>query len=210
MSGIDQLVSTAESEVQTVQVRAEQIVNEIKKSMPSHLKEMADKIVYDTIEENPKVVTDLGNKVKDLKKQIANLERTFPDEVSKKLDNIEWAHKRDIGAEKEKYLIKDTLKKETEMALNNAGCLVLGKLGSLLIENNLAKQSENSYWETKNHGISFRYGMGFYSSIEKTKFIKDKDRYISIINEYVEMLIKLEAARNNKKKTEARKFWDEA
>lgn len=212
ISEIDQLVFAAESEVQAIQARAEQIVNDMKKSMPSHLEEMANKIVSNTIEENPKGVTDLGDQVKDLKKQIANVIATFPNEVSTKLDSIvKWAHKQSIGAEKEKYRVKDTLTNETTTTINNVGRLILGKIGSLLIQNKLAKLSNNSYWKTENSSsIIFSYGMGFYCSVEKTKFIKDEERYISIIDEYVKALIKLDTARDNKNKAEARKFWDEA
>ncbi len=212
ISEFDHLVLAAESEVQAIQARAEQIVNDIKKSLPSHLEEMANKIVSNTIEENPQGVTDLGGQVKDLKKQIAIVIATFPNEVSTKLESsIKWAHKQSIGAEKEKYRVKDTLTKETTMALNNVGCLILGKIGFLLIQNKLAKLSDQSYWKSENSSsIIFRYGMGFYSSVENTKFSKDEDRYISIIDEYVKALVKFDTARDNKNKAEARKIWDEA
>jgi hypothetical protein len=212
ISELDQLVLAAESEVQAIQTRAEQIVDDLKKSMPSHLEEMANKIVSNTIEENPKGVTDLGDKVKDLKKQIVNVTATFPNEVSTKLDsNVKWAHKQSNGAEKETYKLKDTLTKEMTTAINDIGRLILGKIGSLLIENKVAKLSDRSYWKTENSSsVIFSYGMGFYHQLEKTKFQKDEERYISIIDEYVKALKKLDTARDNKNKAEARKFWDEA
>lgn len=211
ISEIEQLVIAAESEIQAIQAHAEQIVNDIKKSMPSHLDEMANKIVSNTIEENPKGVIDLGDKVKDLKKQIANVKATFPNEVSTKLDsNIKWAHKQSISAAEETYKLKDTLTKETTTAITNVGCLILGKIGSLLIENKLANLNDRSYWKTGNsNSVIFSYGMEFYYQSEKTKFQKDIERYISIIDEYIKAQKKLDAARDNKNKAEARKFWDE-
>ena len=212
ISELDQLVLAAESEVQAIQSRAEQIVDDLKKSMPSHLEEMAKKVVSNTIDENPKDVTDLGDKVKDLKKQIADVIATFPSEVDTKLNsNVKWAHKQSIEAGKEAYRLKDTLAKETTTAINDVGRLILGKIGSLLIEYKLAKISDRSYWKTENSSsVMFGYGIGFYHNLEKTKFQKDEERYISIIDEYVKALKKLETARDNKNKAEARKFWDEA
>ena len=212
ISELDQLVLAAESEVQAVQSRAEKIVDDLKKSMPSHLEEMTNKIVSNTIDEDPKAITALGDKVKDLKKQIANVIATFPDEVNTKLDSsVKWAHNQNMGKEKETYKLKDTLTKETSSSINDVGRLILGKIGSLLIEYKLAKISDRSYWKTENSSsVLFSYGLGFYNHPEKTEFQEAKERYISIISEYVTALKILDTARDNKNKAEAKKFWDEA
>lgn len=210
ISEIEKLVFAAESEIQGIQGRAEQIVDDIKKSMPSHLKDMAKKIVSNTIEQNPKGVLDLGEKVNDLKKQIENALISFENEISAKLDsNIKWAHKQSIR-EEETYRLKDALTKETIMSVTNVGCVILGKVGSLLIENKLTVINNSSYWKIGDgNKVMFSYGMEFYHYSEKTKFIKDIERYISIIDEYIKAQKKLNTARDNKDKAEARKFWDE-
>ncbi|MHC1782478.1 MAG: hypothetical protein AB9891_06910 [Anaerolineaceae bacterium] len=212
ISEFDQLVLDAESEVQAIQARAEKMVCDLKDTMPNHLEEMANQVVLNTIDGNPNAIIALGDKAKDLKKQIANVTATFPDEVNTKLDsNVKWAHKQYIGQEKNDYRLKDTLVKQTSSSIHDVGRLILGKIGVLLIEHGLAKISKDSYWKTeRGNSIMFSYGLGFYHFSQTSEFQKTEQRYISIIDEYVTALKNLDVARENKNKAEAKKFWDEA
>jgi len=209
----DQLVHAAELQVQGIQSRAEKIVDDLKRYMPDHLKEMVNKIVSNTIDENPESVISLGDELKHLKKEISEKIAAFPKEVSTYLDtNVSWAHKKNIEKEKDIFLLKDKLIKETLNSLNDVGSLILGTVGSLFIKYKLAHIAANSYWKTGtgSSSVMFSYGLDFYHHSEKTDFQVAREKYNLIVGEYIEAVKRLETARGNKNKAEANKFWDEA
>ena len=207
----NKLVQDAELKIQQIRSEAETLVTQIKEYMPIHLTEMANRVVKNTIEENSEPIKKLGEKIKDLKKEISDVIAGFPNEVDKNSINVKWAHTKEIDEKKEAYTLKDTFKKETSSSLSGITQLILGMIGSVFIKYEISKLDNNSYWKKEySSSILFSYGMDFYHHGEKTEFQLYREKYDYLTSKYIDAMKELTTAISNRNKADANKLWDEA
>ena len=209
LSNHDKAINKAEQEVARIKQSAENIVKEFKQVTQAFLTGFANYIVNRSVTEKPDVVTSLeSGKRNELKKAIAEIVATFPDESNKRIENIAWAHRTAIeGNLESNYGIPRSLHKKTMDLVDGEIRQLIGKIGSLLIKYGLA--NADGEWQSKGGSVQYAYGLPDHEGIPSGAELRSlKFKYSTIMEELVKATKELQKAEQNKKVSEAKSLWE--
>ena len=163
----DEAISKAQQEVNRIKQTAENLLSSFQQVMQTYLTEFSDYVVNQAVTDNPDVVTSLGEKRSELKKTIAEIVNTFPDECAKRIASVEWGHRANIqgGAEIDTFSVPRTLQVKTNSSIDGEIRQLAGKIGSLLIKYGLAKSGNE--WQSNSGNIYYAYGLPDHNGTSK-------------------------------------------
>lgn len=210
----DKAIQQAETELDKVRQKTEEIVAEFKKIIPEFISGWATYLVDSYITKHTDTVKDLGiQKIGLFKKKLLKFNQTLPNTAEERLEAIKWVHRFDIPQNENDSNSPHSyeLNKHANLALDEIIRELIGQVGALLIEYGFTKAGQNAEWQIRSDKVYYSYGIPDQPWILKGPDLRRvKEKYGKALEEYVESLKALKKAENDKAIAEAKNIWDQA
>ncbi len=206
---IDEDIQIINGRIYDLKQKAQEIVLKINQVIPMFLEEWANYEIKSNIESHPEVLIELGvEKVSQLKKDLKNTSKQFPELSKNRLSSITWIHQKEISqAELDgEILLAYQLTKNANEAIDEVLRGTIGQIGEILINYGMTKFGEE--WKKKTGQVRYSYGIPDFGISTSAQLRDLRINYSKIIEDYVNAYRDLRKAEKEKSIAEAKNLWD--